>query len=156
MTAEKLGEEQEGRRRRRPFGQKEKIEETPAPAVVEKGVTAGKGRATPSRRRAEDEEEDEGNVIQRTGGGLAEYVQGVRSELDKVVWPTRDEWQRLTIIVLGTLVGSAIILGIISAAFTELFRIGLGAPGVLFGFMILAIAAGIVIYRKSNQRSSPY
>lgn len=152
--AEKV-EQKESSRRRRPLGRKtEVVEEVPQPVVEAKGITAPKGRATPSRRRQEEEEEDEGNIVTRTSGGLAEYLEGVQSELQKVAWPTREETTRLTIIVLATLIVSAIILGIISAAFTELFRIGLGQPGILFAVMAVAVAAGFFVYRRNSSRRS--
>jgi len=90
-------------------------------AVEDRGVTVGKGRATPSRRRQDEAEEDSGNVATRTVGGLREYFEGVRSELGKVIWPTREEARRLTIIVLVTLIAASIVLGAISLLFTELF-----------------------------------
>ncbi len=65
-------------------------------------MTVGKGRATPSRRRQDEAEEDSGNVATRTVGGLREYFEGVRSELGKVILATREEARRLTIIVLVT------------------------------------------------------
>jgi preprotein translocase subunit SecE len=155
MSAEKLGEQQQGRRRRRLFGQAEAPQPVPV-AEPQKGITTGKGRATPSRRRAEEEEEQEGNVVQRTTGGLREYFEGVQSELSKVTWPTREEARRLTIIVLVALIVSSIILGLISAAFTELFRIGLSAPLVLMGFMVVAVGIGVFFYLRGNRRTSSF
>jgi preprotein translocase subunit SecE len=155
MSAEKVGEQQENRRRR-PFRKTTTVVETPQEPVLEKGMTAPKGRATPSRRRREEEEETEGNVITRTGGGLSEYVEGVQSELGKVAWPSREETIRLTIIVLATLIASSLILGIISALFTELFRIGLSLPAILLGFMVLAVGAGLAVARVNSRRSSSY
>lgn len=154
MSAEKLGEEKENRRRRRPLGRKTEVEAAPQPVVTERGVTPPKGRATPSRRREEAEEDEGGNVITRTGGGLAEYLEGVRSEINKVAWPTRDEATRLTIIVLATLVAGALILGIISAVFTELFRIGLDSPAILMAVLLVAVVLGFVVYRANSRRSS--
>lgn len=150
MSAEKLGEEKQSRRRRLPVIQRTKVEE-PARTVGERGLA--KGRPTPSNRRRHEEEE-EGNFIERTGGGFAEYVQGVREELQKVSWPTAEETKRLTIIVIATLIAAALILGIISAAFTELFRIGLSAPAILFAVIAVAVAAGFFVFRMNSKRSS--
>lgn len=150
MPAEKLGEEKQSRRRRLPVIQRTKVEE-PVRTVGERGVA--KGRPTPSARRRH-EEEDEGNIIERTGGGFANYVQGVREELQKVAWPTPEETRRLTIIVIATLIAAAIILGIISAAFTELFRIGLNAPLILFAVIGVAVVAGFIVFRANSKRSS--
>src|SRR5215208_4366956 len=135
MSADKtIKEDQQTGRRRRPSLTRTRAEEAEVEeeddAVETRGITPGKGRATPSRRRQE-EDEDEGNLATRTVGGLRGYFEGVRSELDKVVWPTRDEIRRLTTIVLVTLVVSALVLGTISLTFTELFRLGLSSPIVL-------------------------
>src|ERR1700712_5478315 len=102
MPADKtVGEEEQvGRRRRSLLGRNRPEAEEPESNEVlddesqERGVTAGKGRATPSNRR-QSEEEESGNVATRTVGGLREYLGGVRSELGKVIWPTREEAQRL-------------------------------------------------------------
>jgi len=132
----------------------EEVEEQDDEVVEERGITAGKGRATPSRRKQEEAEEDEGNLVTRNVGGLREYFEGVRSELDKVIWPTREEAQRLTIIVLVTLIAASLILGAISLFFTELFRIGLGSPIILLAVMLIAIVGGLVFMRVSSRRSS--
>lgn len=148
MSAEKLGEEKQSRRRRLPVIQRAKVEE-PARPVGERGVA--KGRPTPSMRRRH--EEDEGNLLERTSGGLSGYIEGVRDELDKVAWPSREETRRLTIIVLATLIASALILGIISAAFTELFRIGLNSPIILFVVIAVAVVAGLLVFRANSKRA---
>jgi preprotein translocase subunit SecE len=151
MPADKtIGEPEEGRgRRRRPAAVAE-------PEPQERGITAGKGRPTPSRRRQEEAEEDSGNLATRTVGGIREYFEGVRSELQKVAWPTREETRRLTLIVLATLVTAAIILGTISLSFTELFRIGLNQPLILLGFMFVAVAGGVIFWRTRRGRSTSY
>jgi preprotein translocase subunit SecE len=119
-----------------------------------RGITAGKGRATPSRRRQEEAEEDEGNVATRTVGGLSEYFAGVRSELGKVIWPTREETRRLTIIVLIALVISSIILGAISLLFTELFKVGLIYPIILLVTMFIGVTGGYFLLRYTHRRVS--
>jgi preprotein translocase subunit SecE len=153
MPADKtIGEQEEGRRRRRV---RAAVAE-PEAQEQDRAITVGKGRPTPSRRRQEEAEEDSGNIATRTVGGLREYVEGVRSELQKVAWPTREETRRLTIIVLITLLVSAIILGAISLFFTELFRIGFNQPAILIGFIVVAVAAGIIFWRVNRGRSTSY
>jgi preprotein translocase subunit SecE len=158
MSADKTigDEEKTGRRRRLAVtrNRSEEPEEEQEDLVEDRSVTVGKGRATPSRRRQEDEEESS-NLATRTVGGLRGYFEGVRSELEKVVWPTREEWRRLTVIVLITLLVCSLILGTISFVFTELFRVGLGSPIILLGVMFIAVAGGLVFYRY-NSRRSPY
>jgi preprotein translocase subunit SecE len=151
MSADKtIGEQEEGRRRRR------RPAAVAEPEPEERGVTAGKGRPTPSRRRQEEAEEVSGNLATRTVGTIREYIEGVRSELQKVAWPSREETRRLTLIVLATLVASAIILGAISLSFTELFRIGLNQPVILLGFMFIAVVAGVIFWRTRRGRSTSY
>lgn len=162
MPADKtIGDEQETGRRRRPVLSRtraeeadEEEEEDNVEVVESRGITAGKGRATPSRRRQEEAEEDTGNVATRSVGTLREYFEGVRSELGKVIWPTREETRRLTIIVLITLLVASLVLGAISLLFTELFRIGLGSPLILLIVMFIAVAGGIFFLRYNSRRSS--
>jgi preprotein translocase subunit SecE len=151
MPADKtIGEQEESRRRRRPRAV------VAEPQQEERNIVAGKGRPTPSRRRQDAEEEQSGNIATRTVGGLREYFEGVRSELQKVAWPTSEETRRLTIIVLATLVAAALILGTISVLFTELFRIGLNQPLILLGFMAVVVAAGVIFWRVNRRRSTSY
>lgn len=147
-----VGEQEAGRRRRR-----RAQAAAPAAEIVEtgdeheeRGLTASKGRATPSRRQLEEKQEEKGNIFVRAFNGLREYFEGVRSEVQKVIWPTREETRRLTIIVLVALIISSIVLGAISFGFTELFRIGLGTPIVLLVFMGIAIVIGYILYRRSQ------
>lgn len=120
----------------------------------ETALAVGKGRATPSRRAAEEAEEKSGNVVTRTIGGLRDYFEGVGSELRKVTWPSQDDLRRLSIIVIATLVASALALGLISFAFTELFRLGLASPVILIGFMAVAVVVGFVVTRAYGRRTS--
>src|SRR5437868_2539983 len=69
-----------------------------------RGLTAPKGRATPGRRTQEVEEvKAESGIVSGITSpfrSMAEYWEGVRSEMQKVIWPTREETQRLATIVL--------------------------------------------------------
>jgi preprotein translocase SecE subunit len=166
MSAEKTMDEKQGRRRRR----RQEIEEAKLSAATEaelvdddedddledeRGVTERKGRATPGRR-TQVEDAPTGNIVVRTLRGLGEYLEGVRSELDKVAWPTRSEINRLTRVVLGTTIVSALVLGLIGLIFTELFRIGLDAPAILLGVIAIAVVVAVVFTRRANKRTSPY
>lgn len=163
MPADKtIGEQQEGRRpRRRPQTvQRPRQQGKREQAAEERALTsASRGRSTPARRREEEIEEkpqQSGSLIARTTQGLSEYFQGVRSELQKVTWPTRDDVRRLGIIVIVALIISAIALGLISAAFTEMFRVGFENPVILLGFMLIVGVIGVVYYWMQNRRSSTY
>ncbi|NDJ62596.1 MAG: preprotein translocase subunit SecE [Chloroflexi bacterium] len=115
-----------------------------------RGLTEGKGRATPGRRL--QEETGRSNFLVRFVRGLGEYFEGVQSELGKVSWPTRQETIRLTRIVIVTLIITSLALGGISLAFTELFRIGLSTPIILIGFMTISVGLGLFINYRRNRR----
>lgn len=51
---------------------------------------------------------------------VVRYFQDTRDELRKVTWPTRQEVVRLTLIVLGTTLAFAILLGILDLLFRQL------------------------------------
>ncbi len=120
-----------------------------------KGLTERKGRPTPGRRTQEVEiTKKEGNFITRPIRGLREYFEGVRSELQKVIWPTREETRRLTTIVLSVTITSAIVLGVISLLFQDLFSLGLRSP-LVFAVVFVLILGGFVYYLRSNNRRTP-
>ncbi len=121
----------------------------------DRSLTAGKGRATPSRRQMEEADTDRGNFFTRTIRTLAEYFEGVRSEIAKVAWPTPGETRRLTIIVIVTLIICAIVLGAISAAFTQLFNTGLDSPVILLAVMAVGIVGGFFINRLLTRSDAP-
>jgi preprotein translocase subunit SecE len=52
-----------------------------------------------------------------------EFVRDIRSELRKVVWPTRKETVNLTMIVIGVSTAVGIFLGLVDFAFTEVFQL---------------------------------
>ena len=62
---------------------------------------------------------------------LVRYLRETRGELRKVTWPTRQESQRLTAIVLGVTVAMAIFLGVLDFIFSRgvqaLVRVLVGA-----------------------------
>jgi len=117
-----------------------------------RGITVGKGRPTPSRRTAEIETvKHEGNILTRTFGGMREYMEGVNSERQKIVWPTREETQRLTYIVLVVTIISSVVLGIIALIFNGVLDAGLKSP-FIFGVMFVAALVGFVAYVRSSNR----
>jgi preprotein translocase subunit SecE len=54
------------------------------------------------------------------GGFLVGFVREVVSELRKVVWPTREEATRLTIMVLAVSITVGVALGLIDIGFHDL------------------------------------
>lgn len=121
---------------KRPRRRKSRSEETTATGTV---AAVGKGQATPGRRQREEEEEAPVSLPRR----LINYFQDVRSELTKVVWPTREEVIRLTRIVIATTLACAIFLGVVSFLFNLFVQAGLNTPllfGIAFAAMIVAAA----------------
>lgn len=88
-------------------------------------VTTRKDRPTPSQR---EEAPRSRNFVVRFVQNTREYFHEVRVELSKVAWPTREEVNRLTRIVL--------IVTIVSSIF-------LGAVSFIFGFLTTQIAEGV-------------
>jgi preprotein translocase subunit SecE len=50
---------------------------------------------------------------------ISKYIKETRGELRKVTWPTREESQRLTAIVLGVTVVMAVFLGMLDFVFSR-------------------------------------
>ncbi|NWG17959.1 MAG: preprotein translocase subunit SecE [Chloroflexi bacterium] len=121
-------------------------------ANLTRGVTERKGRATPGRRTQQVEiAKSEGNIVTRPLRGIREYLESVRSEIQKVVWPSREEARRLTIIVLSVTIASALALGIVSLLFNELFGLGLRSP-LVFGVIFVLILGAFLYYLRRNSR----
>ena len=59
----------------------------------------------------------------KKGNRITRFLRETRSELRKVVWPTRREAVNMTAIVLGVTVLMAAGLGIVAWLFTELFAL---------------------------------
>jgi len=57
------------------------------------------------------------------GRGFGQFLVEVRSELKKVVWPTREEMTKLTGLVVGISVFVGFLLGGVDFAFTKLFEL---------------------------------
>lgn len=58
---------------------------------------------------------------QQNGNG--KFVREVRSELKKVVWPTRKELVNYTIAVFVAVILISVIIGIVDTVFAELFKL---------------------------------
>jgi preprotein translocase subunit SecE len=151
MSADDAVEEKSRRRRRR--GDDNDDDDS--------SLTESKGRATRSRRGARGgRPENEGNALTRTFGGVIGYLQGVRDELDKVVWPTREETIRLSRIVLAVTIASSLAFGAISVVFTEMFVIGVREDNPWI-FLVFAAAVVVVFFFarqwwQENDSNTPY
>ena len=64
---------------------------------------------------------------EKKGAGRAaratEFVREIRSELRRVVWPTRQEAINLTMIVIGVSVAVGVFLGLVDFAFAQMFQV---------------------------------
>lgn len=142
MSADEAVEKKSRRRRRRGGDEDSEIEEAQSSSVTER-----KGRATRSRRSGE--EVQGGNFIVRGARSFRGYLVGVRDELDKVVWPTREDTIRLSWIVVLVTTAAALALGAISTVFTELFIIGLREDNpIVFVFAAVVAVALYVGYTR--------
>lgn len=64
---------------------------------------------------------------QPRANALSRYVKEVRSELSKVIWPTREQAINLTIIVLVVMVAMSLFLGGVDTIFSALIQLLIGA-----------------------------
>lgn len=60
---------------------------------------------------------------------VVRYLREVRSEMSKVVWPTREQATNLTVIVLIVMIAMGVFLGVMDFAFGELVQFLLAAVG---------------------------
>ena len=58
----------------------------------------------------------------KSSNALVRYFHETRGEIRKVTWPTRQESQRLTAIVLGVTAVMSLFLGILDFAFSNLIQ----------------------------------
>ena len=123
-----------------------------------RGITAPKGRATPGRRTQEVEEvKAETGIVSSVTSPfrtMAEYWEGVLSEMQKVIWPTREETQRLATIVLVVVIISSLVLGLLSLIFSAIIAAGLNSPLIVFGAIFLLAVVAFGFYLRSSNRGS--
>ncbi len=81
----------------------------------EKSRQAGEARRKQASRKREP-----AHKSAKSRNPVIRYFQETAEELRKVSWPTWEETVRLTVIVLGTTVVSAVFLGLLDLLFREL------------------------------------
>jgi len=144
--------EKEGRRgRRRRAEAKDIVEETDLNAEEadeSRGLTPKKGYATVGRRSTALEEPERRGLIVR----IREYSVGVRSELEKVSWPTRQDVVRLTRLVILVTVLAALTLGLITLGFNQLFVSGIDNPIIFLVFGVVVAAVAFFIWRGNRKQ----
>lgn len=156
MSVDDAVEEKSKRRRKR--RNKNADEEILEAEAEERGLTERKGRATPGKRsRSTSTQQSSGGFLSRLFGGIRGYFGGVKDELDKVVWPTREELFRLSRIVFTVTVISAMALGAISFVYSEIFYLGLNKDQPII-FVLLFGGVGFAywyISRRSRTNITP-
>jgi preprotein translocase SecE subunit len=114
-------------------------------------LTEGKGRATPGRRssrKSKGKTEDEGNSLTRPLYTTLDYFGNVRSELNKVAWPSREDTRHLTILCINVTIASALFLGALSLLLTEFIQLGLANSWLLLGVIVLMVAGAFFAMRR--------
>lgn len=116
-------------------------------------LTEAKGRATPGRRssrKSKTKVEDEGNSLTRPLYATLDYFSNVRSELNKVAWPSREDTRRLTILCINVTIASALFLGLLSLLLTEFIQLGLsqGNSWMLLGVIVLMVGGAFGAMRR--------
>ncbi|MCY4145783.1 MAG: preprotein translocase subunit SecE [Chloroflexi bacterium] len=124
--------------------------EQPQSAITEK-----KGKATPGRRTRKVKTarvEPQGNVLTRPLYMTVDYFGNVRSEMNKVAWPSREDTRRLTILCINVTIASAIFLGILAVIWSEFMRIGLqpNMAWLLMAVIVAMLAGALYMIRRGS------
>jgi len=118
-------------------------------------ITQKKGRATPGRRARKvktTKAEPQGNALTRPLYMTVDYFSNVRSEMNKVAWPNREDTRRLTILCINVTIASAIFLGLLAVVWSEFMRIGLnpGNAWMLLAVIVAMVAAAFYMIRRGS------
>ena len=81
----------------------------------------------------------EQNIAIRMIEPALRYLRDTRAELRKVTWPTREEAWNLTLIVLGTVIVMAIILGAADYIFGKIMQ------GIIIGNVVWVVVGVVVV-----------
>lgn len=103
--------------------------------------------------KKEQKKVGEGNVITRTLSTVRTYFGEVRSELNKVSWPDREDVVRLTRIVLAVTVVSSLVMGALSVLFSLLTEYGIQFPLIFVVLFAVIIAGTIYLFRRDSQKA---
>ncbi len=118
-------------------------------------ITERKGTATPGRRSRKIKKgkpEPQGNALTRPLFQALDYFADVRSELNKVAWPSREDTRRLTILCINVTIASAIFLGVLAVIWSEFMRIGLnpGNDWMLLAVIVAMVAFAMLMIRRGS------
>lgn len=64
----------------------------------------------PEQSKKKDKEKKEGNFFQRTGSRIARWFKEMKSELKKVIWPTRSQMLNNCAVVFVVVLVSAVVI----------------------------------------------
>ncbi|HMM29100.1 MAG: preprotein translocase subunit SecE [Chloroflexota bacterium] len=104
----------------------------------DRSVTAAR---QPAKPRAQSQSLVERIPVVRS---IASYLHGVRTELGKVTWPTREETMRLTGVVLGVTIAFSIALGLLDTFLTWWFQQAFH-PDSETTFLIIALVVAALV-----------
>ena len=79
-----------------------------------------------------------------TDNALVEYLRDTRAELRKVHWPSRQEAENLTKIVLVVTVSMALLMGLLDYLFSLELRGLISGNAVAIGALIFVAVAGVL------------
>ncbi len=85
---------------------------------------------------------------------IVRYLRDTRIELRKVHWPTRQEAEGLTKIVLVATVSMALFLGLLDYLFAMELRGLIDGSAVAVGAVVVSVAASIVVVIILNRQSA--
>ena len=66
------------------------------------------------------------NVGRQLVGGVSQFIYDTRTELKKVVWPTREQTLNLTALVIGVSLAVAAFIGIVDVVLQKLVQLLIG------------------------------
>jgi preprotein translocase subunit SecE len=85
---------------------------------------------------------------------IVRYLRDTRVELRKVHWPTRQEAESLTKIVLAVTVSMALFLGLLDYLFSLEVRGLVTGNAIAVGAVVVAVVAAVVIVIILNRQSA--
>jgi preprotein translocase subunit SecE len=87
----------------------------------------------------------EDNVVVR-------YIKETRAELRKVAWPTREETQNLTLIIVSVTVAMAIFLGLLDYIFQIVAAGVISGDYLWIAVAVILLVAGIAAFYFNSQQ----
>jgi preprotein translocase subunit SecE len=83
---------------------------------------------------------------------VVKYFKETRAELRKVSWPTREETQNLTMIIVGVTVAMALFLGLLDYLFQIVTAGVIGGDIIRIIIAVLLLAAGVAAFYYNSQQ----